>query len=255
MRFASGRPARRTSVSPGLAVTVPGGAPISHQASSMSRLRRLLACASLLVFLAASASALATHQDPQKQLTKADNARARAMLVKRTDLPTGFRPQLSSSEDPHTDCAASVGESDLTLTGDAEGPQLALGVSFVSSAAQVYESVADASASWRRATSASGTRCATELLRREFAKQSVDLVSLRKVAFPRVSGRSVAYRVTLSATTAQGKIPVYVDLVAMMRSRAQATVIVGSALLPPQKSEKLRLARIVAGRMATAMGV
>ena len=208
---------------------------------------------SLLVFLAASASALATHQDPQKRFTKADNARARAMLVKRADLPAGFQPQLSSGVDPHTDCAASVGEADLTLTGDAEGPQLALGLLFVSSAAQVYKSVADASASWRRATSAAGTRCATELLRREFAKQGVDLVSLRKVAFPRISERSLAYRVTLSATTAQGKVPVYVDLVAMTRSRAQATVIVGSALVPPQKAEELRLARIVAGRMATAM--
>ena len=44
------------------------------------------------------------------------------MLVKRADLPTGFQPQLSSGADPHADCAASVGESDLTLTGDAEGP-------------------------------------------------------------------------------------------------------------------------------------
>ena len=175
------------------------------------------------------------------------------MLVKRTDLPAGFQPQLSGSADPHTDCAASVSESDLTLTGDAEGQQLALGVVFVSSAAQVYESGADASASWRRATSARGTRCATELLRREFAKQGVDLVSLRRVAFPRVSERSAAYRVTLSATTAQGKVPVYVDVVALMRSRAQATVIVGSALVPPQKAEELRLARIVAGRMATAL--
>ena len=144
-------------------------------------------------------------------------------------------------------------KSDLTLSGDAEGQQLALGGLFVSSAAQVYESVADASASWRRATSAPGTKCAAELLRNEFAKQGVDLVSLRKVAFPRVAERSVAYRVTLSANTPQGKLPVYVDLVAMMRSRAQATVIVGSALVTPPKAEELRLARIVAGRMATAM--
>ena len=219
----------------------------------MKRVRPVLAVAALLAFLALAASALATHQDPQKRLTKADNTRARAMLVKRTDLPAGFQPQLSSGADPHTDCAPSVSEADLTLTGDAEGPQLALGVLFVSSTARVYESAADASASWRRATSAPGTRCATELLRREFAKQGVDVVSLRKVAFPRVSERRVAYRVTLSATTAQGKVPVYVDLVALMRSRAQATVIVGSALVPPQKAEELRLARIVAGRMASAM--
>ncbi|MDQ3669856.1 MAG: hypothetical protein M3377_06205 [Actinomycetota bacterium] len=216
-------------------------------------MRRLLAFASLLAFLAVSASALATHQDPQKQLTKADNARARAMLLKRTDLSAGFRPQLSGGAEPHVACATSVSESDLTVTGDAEGQQLALGVVFVSSAARIYKSVADASASWRRSTSAAGTKCATELLRREFAKQGVGLVSLRKVSFPRVSERSVAYRVELSAMTSQGTAPVYVDIVALLRSRAQATVVVGSALVPPQRAEELRLARIVAGRMATTM--
>ncbi len=219
----------------------------------MRPLRRLLACALLLGSLALSATAAATHQDPQKRLTKADNARARAMLVKKADLPLGFRPQLSSGPDPHTDCPASVSESDLTLTGEVEGPQLALGLVFVSSDAQIYTSAADASASWRRVTSAAGTKCATEILRREFAKQGVRLVSLRKMAFPRVSERSVAYRVKLSATTEQGMLPVYVDLVALMRSRAQATVVVGSALTPPARAEELRLARIVAGRMATAM--
>jgi len=107
--------------------------------------RRLLVFASLVAFLAGSASALATHQDPQRRLNKADSARARAMVVKRTDLTAGFRAQPSAGEDPHVDCSRSVGEADLTITGDAEGPQLAFGVSFVSSAARVFESVADAS--------------------------------------------------------------------------------------------------------------
>jgi len=213
----------------------------------------LLACVPVLAFLVVSASALAAHQDPQKRLTKADNVRARALLVKRTDLPTGFGPQLSAGPDPHIGCSPSVSESDLTITGDAEGPQLALGVVFVSSAARIYESVADASASWRRSTSAAGTKCATQLLSREFAKQGVGLVSLRKISFPRVSERSAAYRVELSAMTSQGTVPVYVDIVALLRSRGQATVIVGSAVVPPQRAEELRLARIVARRMASTL--
>jgi len=213
----------------------------------------LLACVPVLAFLVVSASALAAHQDPQKRLTKADNVRARALLVKRTDLPTGFGPQLSAGPDPHVGCSPSVSESDLTITGDAEGPQLALGVVFVSSAARIYESVADASASWRRSTSAAGTKCATQLLSREFAKQGVGLVSLRKISFPRVSERSAAYRVELSAMTSQGTVPVYVDIVALLRSRGQATVIVGSAVVPPQRAEELRLARIVARRMASTL--
>lgn len=213
---------------------------------------RLLTLA-LLACLVVAGSASGTHQDPKKKLTKADNARARAMLIKRTDLATGFQARLDSGENPHSVCSAAVSESDLTITGEADGKQFALGVVFVASASQVYASMADASASWRRATSPEGVNCATALLRREFSKQGIDLVSLRKIAFPRVSERTVAYRVRLSATTEQGRVPLYVDIVALMRSRAQATVIVGSALVVPTRVDELRYARLVAARMARAM--
>jgi len=217
--------------------------------------RRLLACILLLVFLVASASALATHQEPQKRLTKADNTRARAMLIKLSDLPVGFRAQPSSGPDPHVDCPASVSESDLTLTGESEGRQFTgVGAVFlVTSLSDIYESVGDAAASWRRGTSAAGTKCLTDLLRRGFAMQNIDLISFSKLDFPRVSERSIAYRVTLSATTAQGTVPLFIDIVGLLRLRAQAFVFVGSALIPPQRPEELRLARLVAGRMATAM--
>jgi hypothetical protein len=219
----------------------------------MRRLRRLALVAGLLAFLLAAGSVSASHQDPQKRLTRADNARARAMLLTRADLPPGFRAQTSSSEDPHVDCSPAVSESDLTLTGEAEGRQFALGPVFVSSAGQIYRSNKDADASWRRATSAAGVECATAVLRREFAKQQIRVVSLRRVAFPRVSQRTVAYRVRLSASTAQGTVELYVDVVALMHGRAHASVIVGLPLAPPQQADELRLARLVAGRMATAM--
>jgi hypothetical protein len=216
-------------------------------------LRRLLAFAALLGILVAAESVSANHQDPQKRLTRADNARARAMLVTRADLPPGFLAQPGGSQDPHVDCPPTVSESDLRLTGEADGTQFALGPVLVSSAARVYRSTADAESSWRRATSAAGVRCATTLLRQEFAKQQIRLVSLRRVAFPRVSQRTAAYRARLSATTAQGTIELFVDLVALMHGRAHATVVVGTPLAPPQRADELRFARLVGGRMATAM--
>jgi len=220
----------------------------------MQIVRRLLAV-SLLASLVVAGIASANHQDPQKKLTKADNARARAMLLKRTDLAPGFRAQPSSGEDPHFDCPASVSESDLTLTGEAESPQFRLGLTFLGSASQTYASVADADASWRRTLSAAGVKCAATLFRREFARQGARLVSFRKIAFPRVylSDRTVAFRLKLSATSAQGPVPVFLDLVALARSRAHVSVIVGSALVAPERAYELDLARIVAGRMAKAM--
>ena len=173
------------------------------------------------------------------------------MLVRKSDLP-GFR--VGPPPGPEVDfyCAA-LDESDLTVTGEAESRQFALDLMFAGSVSQVYESLSDANASWRRGTSAAGIRCATNVLRREFATQGTRLVSLRKLAFPRVAERTYALRATLSATTPQGNVPLYVDLLALMHSRAHATVVVGSALTPAPRSEELYLARTVAKRMRTAM--
>ena len=57
----------------------------------------------------------------------------------------------------------------------------------------------------------------------------------------------------MSAATPQGEITAYVDLVALMHSRAHTTITVGSALTTPPRSEELHLARTVAKRMASAM--
>ena len=211
----------------------------------------LLAC---VVGLAITGGALADHQDPQKRITPADQARARAMLLKQSDFAPGFKRDPPSNEpDPHIDCPPAVSEADLTLTGDSEGPSYARDVVSVQSIAQLYESVADASAAWRRGTSAAGVDCARGLLRREFAKEQVQLISLRKVAFPRVAQRTVAYRVVLSAKQGQLTFRFYLDLVVLMHSRAHAQVIAGSAFRPFPEAEAVRLARIVGGRMARAL--
>jgi hypothetical protein len=221
----------------------------------MRALRRLLFffLALALAALAIAGAALANHLDPKKRITPADQARARAMLLKKTDLPAPFRAVPRGGGEPHIDCPQVVSEADLTVTGDAEGTQFVLGPVSVNSASQVYESAADASASWRRGTSPAGTRCLTHLLRQEFQRQGVRLVSLRKTAFPQVSERTVAYRVTLSAETSQGAVPLYADVVVLSRSRALAQVFVASGLVPPDRGEEIRLARLVAGRMARAM--
>jgi hypothetical protein len=215
--------------------------------------RLVLASLALLALLVGAGAASADHQDPERKLTRADNARARAMLITSTDLPPGFQAQVDRSEDPHVACSPSVSESDLTLTGEAEGRQFALGPVFVSSAAQVWASAGDADASWRRGTSTAGVQCARAVLRREFAKQGIDVLSLREIPFPRVAQRTVAYRVRVRATTPQGAVLLFLDVVAMMHTRAHATVVVGTPLVPPQRADELRFARLVAGRMATAM--
>jgi len=215
----------------------------------LRRVRRLLALA-ILASLVVTATALAARGDPQRKITLADEARANAMLVRHSDLP-GSRP---GAPTPDVDFyCPGLDASDLTLTGDANGRRFAVGLMIVASAAEVYESRADASAAWRRSTGGAGVSCARSVLRRQLAQQGARLISLRKIAFPRLADRTVAYRATLSGTTPQGEVTAYIDLIALMRSRAHTTITVGSALTTPPRSEELHLARTVAKRMASAM--
>jgi hypothetical protein len=224
---------------------------VSHRVPHSARLR-LLATGLAVALLAAAGEALATHGDPQEKLTPADNARARAMLLRKSDLGPGYTSTKPSTAEPHFYCRA-LDESDLTVTGDAESPEFERGFVFASSVAQVYESVADAAASWKRGTSAAGERCARVLLRKGFAREGVRLVSMRRLVFPRVSSRSIAYRVELAGESQGVAVTVVLDLVVLMHSRAQAALFFGSAFVPVPRADEIRLARVVASRMATAM--
>ena len=209
---------------------------------------RLLALA-LLVALVGAGAALAARGDPHKRITPADQARAKAMLLRTSDFSPAFRVGPVSSGSGDFYCAA-LDESDLTLTGEAESPSFAGGTEFVASTAYVYETRADANASWRQGTNAAGQKCLRDGLHREVRGTSVKLVSFRKLAFPRFAQRSVVYR----AVADQQGVRIYLDLVALQHSRAQVAIVYGAGLSPPPAAEERRLAKLTAARMAKAMG-
>jgi hypothetical protein len=205
----------------------------------------------LVVGLVVPAVALAARGDPQKKINPADQARAKAMLVRKSDLP-GFRTDRSGSNGANGYCAA-LDESDLTVTGEADSPNFMAGPAFVSSGSSVYESLGDASASWKRGTSAAGRTCLAALIGRQFAKANVKLVSFRKLAFPHVARRTAAYRMVVAGAAQGISVKIVVDIVALSASRAQAFLFLGSAFTAPDRAAELQLARLVAGRMTKAM--
>jgi hypothetical protein len=209
---------------------------------------RILVFALALVF---AGSALADHLDPEKRIRAADQARAKAMLLRQSDVP-GYQPLPSSGAGGHLTCRA-LDESDLTVTGDAEAPRWALSVSSVTSSSTVYATRADAATSWRRGTSVAGTRCLREELGRSFASQGARVASLRRVSFPALAQRSAAYRLTLKGTSQGQTFTAFVDFVVLLRGRAVAGLVMGSALVPPDRPAEVTLARTIAGRMAKAM--
>lgn len=215
----------------------------------MRHMRRLLAFAVLGAF-AVSGTALANHLDPQKKITPADQARARAMLVKKADFGLGVQA-IPNAAEPHVTCRG-MDQSDLILTGEAQAPSFVRSGSAVSSTAEVYRTVRDSRVGWARFTGAAGARCLEEVQRREYAKQGFTLQSFRKLNFPRIGQATVAFRVILSGESQGVTVPFTLDLVALLHSRAQAGLVFGS-LAAPARAEEVRLARLVAKRMATAM--
>jgi hypothetical protein len=206
----------------------------------------------LLLVLAAlvGASAALAAGEPQKKITPADQARAKAMLMRQADVGIGYRPIAgnSSGNALSFNCPA-LDESDLTVSGEASSPNFSSGLQTFSSASAVYVSASDAKASWRRGTSPAGFTCLRAVFKRIARARGLHFVSFRKIPFPAVAPRTAAYR---WQSLANG-VRVYADVVLLMRVRAQSAVFLISGIDPLERPEAVRLTRLISSRMAKAM--
>lgn len=220
------------------------------------RVMRRLALICALVLLTASA-ALAANGEPQRRLTSADQARAKSMLLRASDLTAGFRSERRSEGDDGPACAA-LDESDLTVTGDADSADFTrqgAGYVTVGSSAQVYRTLADAGASWRRGTSPGGLRCVGDFFRR-MAKadgSTLRFVSVRRLGIPRIAPLTARYQVVFTAKAEGRSVPIYFEVVVLQRGRAQASLMLGSAGAPVPQRDRLALAGVISERMAKAL--
>jgi hypothetical protein len=213
-------------------------------------LRRRLAffalVASLVPGVAAAADAGFAQLDPQ------DQARARAMLVRKSDLlPTSFtaRGEGRSGVSPASLACPGIASASVEPTGDAGSPSFAYGPIFVSSHSTVYATPADANAVWGDLSSNAGLKCLTSNMRTAFERNSGTVVSFRRTSFPRVGERRLSFRLVARVATASS----YVDLVIVKHSRATSLVVAGGAGTAVTRSAVLRYTKAVAGRMKSVM--
>ena len=211
------------------------------------RLGRLLACFALCAVLV-PAGALGDRGDPKKAIRPADQKRAKAMIVRTTDLLPGFERYRSSSSSDTEPYCKELDESDLTITGEVEAAYRA-GSQIVLTAARVYRTRSEANASYRRNTSTAGLRCMRRELGREFAQNGGKLLSVDLLPFPRLGDRTYVRRFVAR----QGGVTVTMDRITVHRSRAWAGVGFVSGVAQVPRAEQVRLARVIADRMATAM--
>jgi hypothetical protein len=215
----------------------------------------------VLLALGVAGAAAAADGEPRKALTKKGQATAQSIVLKRGDLTTAFsaRPRSDDKLPAGVRCDA-LDESDLTVTGDAESPDFALsqpGVYVtVGSTAQVYRTGREASASWKRGSSTQTTTCFADIIRLSAPRgQKVEIVSAKRLAFPKVAPRTVAFRVVAILTLPGNRqVRAYVDAVVLQHGRIQSGLVFTSLGRPVGRSDELGLASVLALRMARAAG-
>ncbi len=198
--------------------------------------------------------------DPRRAITKADQAKARTVVLRLADLGAGFvaRPNGPDELPPGVRCGP-LSESDLTITGDAESPDFTLNrpgaLLTVGSSAQIYRTLREANASWARSQTPAALTCFGDVVRKAGGKgQRVDVLSVKRLAFPRVSEKTMAFRVVARVSSGGVVVKVYFDAIILQQGRIQAGLVLTSALQPVGRTDQAALAGVIASRIERALG-
>ena len=214
-------------------------------------MRVVLLC--VVVALAAAGAATADHLDPQQRIGAADQKRAATTVLRKTDLPAGYRPERTSDLEPHLTCSV-LDESDLVLSGRAKSPFWARDYQVVGSSAAVYASASDARVSWRRATSDAGLKCLRDEFQKAFAQQGETVrISTRGIALPKLAVVAKAYRLEFSGADPARPPLFYIDFVLLSHGRGLAGLLFAGVVTPPARATEIALSRVVAQRMKSAL--
>lgn len=221
-------------------------------------LRRLVPIAAAGAALVLVAGAHGSQGDPKRAITKADQAKARSVVLRAADLGTGFvaRPSGPDELPPGVRCGP-LSESDLTISGDAQSPDFGLdrpGVLLtIGSTAQVYRTLRDANASWARALKPAAVTCLSDIVRKSATPgQRVEVVSAKRIAFPRLAERTTAFRIVARVRSGSTWVKVYFDAILLQQGRIQAGVVFTSAVQPVGSTDQGALAGVVAARIQRA---
>jgi hypothetical protein len=204
--------------------------------------------------LAAAGTALALPdrhpRDPREAFTAADQAWAKRVALKRTDLTGTWR---ASGPTPAVDarCASFDPDmSDLTLTGKSESQDFTRGTTYAGSLTEIFRTARETATSFRRAARPQLIRCYDELVRAEFPSQAkVELVSGRVVAAPKVGERRFALRMIWEITVGVGSVRSYLDVLGWDRGRASTAVFLSTIDREPDRALERRIVQRLDARM------
>jgi hypothetical protein len=199
-----------------------------------------------LVFVLVQA-ALAAEKQPIK-FNAADQAAAKAVTLKKSDLGAGWKggatkPDLSSDDL----CPSKV--SDLVLTGAAKSDFTGPGV-MITSQTDVLESSAMVAADWRRTV---GNAAYMACSRREYIESDArfKVVSFKKVAFPKLTRYAARYRLVADYGDPQSSVRVLVDVILLGHGRTEISLMLSTPYADRAVADaaERRLAKILVSRI------
>jgi hypothetical protein len=221
--------------------------------------RLLVALVALCIGVPAVALA-AADTDPKKRLTAADQAKARSVVLKRTDFAAGWKKMPAPPESDEPCPGFNPDNSDLTISGEAIGNfEHTQGVPTILSFADVYVSQVDAAKSWTRTVKPALVRCFGHFFLKGAQEDGVKakIVSQGRIAFPKVAPRTAAFRIVARLTVEeQGQPPVNVPLtihiVALGHGRGEAGMLTTGVGTGVQMADLRSFAKLMAARLAAA---
>jgi hypothetical protein len=186
------------------------------------------------------------------RLNSADNAAARATVLRPADLGTSaswrggmMKPDLSYLSCPNYDPK----HSDLVVTGAAQST-FANSLLRFDSEAELLQTAAMLRLDWQRSVLApTALPCFRSVIRKGLGPGARN-ISLRRIAFPAVAPYTAAFRVLFDVTASGKSLHLFIDLVLIGRGRTEITLSTiaplasKAAVLPAE----IRLARILASR-------
>jgi hypothetical protein len=210
----------------------------------------------LLAFGFCAPVALAAQGEPQKKLTAAGQARAKAVALKQTDFPAGWAqqpvPRNKKSESNPRCSYYNPDNSDLVEIGDYDSPDFDRpDGSSISSSTGVFRTVQMAKTAYRRLAVPLLGKCFAEIFRKGItAPNSVTIFSSGTLQFPRFADQSHAYRISALVKTPQGRVRVAVDIVLLNKGAIDIAVIMLGIGRPLPASLETSLVGKLASRAA-----
>jgi hypothetical protein len=194
-------------------------------------------------------TAFAAQGDPQKKITKAGQARARAAALRLSDLGTGWKAEPSNKKDDSNPRCSNYNpdQSDLVEIGSYDSPDFnRADGSFVSSTTGVFRSVQGARAGYARVAVPQLAGCFGELFLKQVQKpNTARIVTTGPLAFPKYGDRLNAYRIAMSLKAPSATVPFTVDLVVFNRGSTDVAIIfLGIAKPLPAAFERSLVARV-----------